>query len=104
MSKYVIKNCPALIKEAFQNNQIDGIARTTQIRKNLCFYNTSLQCENINDCVMKKIVERLIKVCNENLCSRCDGCDWENGCGDKSCGTYQANDILTNLLDIEECE
>ena len=87
MSKYVIKNCPAL---GFQ----------------IGYYCSDMAdyCKNCTDCLLKKIVERLIKVCQENLCSRCDGCDWENGCGDKSCGTYQANEILTNLLDIEECE
>ena len=88
MSKYTIKNC----------ENYDPFLQEPTCNKYPC------DCQTKTDCVMKKIVERLIKVCEENLCSRCDGCDWENGCGDKSCGTYQANDILTNLLDIEEVE
>lgn len=89
--KYVIKNCPALIKEAFQNNQIDGIARTTQIRKNLCFYNTSLQCENITNCVMKKIVEKCSQKFYDN--------DFDKG------KLFMANEILLMLMsDKEACE
>ena len=83
--KYIIKNCPALIKEAFQNNQIDGIARTTQVRKNLCFYNTSLQCQDCTDCVLKQIVEKCME-------------DWEDMATDR----FQRE--LLDLLDIQEVE
>ena len=82
----IIENCPA-----YKGNDYFS-----------CSYDIMNPCQDINDCVMKQIVERLIKVCEEGLCSRCDGCDWENGCGDESCGTYQANEILTKVLAIQE--
>ena len=93
--KIMIRNCP--------NITFIDFWRLDKSKSSYCKLK-NCGCENYTGCVMKRIVERLIKVCEENLCSRCDGCDWENGCGDKSCGTYQANDILTNLLDIEEYE
>lgn len=60
-------------------------------------------CRLKNDCLLKKVADKLLKVVREDTCSRCDGCgyDAENGCQDSSCGTYQAYECL-ELLGIEE--
>ena len=68
MSKYVIKNCPACV-----------ISPSVCSEWHIKHGGEAKDCSDITDCVMKQIVERLIKVCEEGLCSRCDGCDWENG-------------------------
>ncbi len=103
MSRYVIKNCPALIKEAFQNNQIDGVATTAQISKNLCFGNTCIHCADCTDCKIKQVIENLRQVAYACHCDNCDGCGYYEGCGDTECGTYQALKSL-ELFNIEECE
>lgn len=100
MSRYVIKNCPALIKEAFQNNQIDGVATTAQISKNLCFGNTCIHCADCTDCKLKQIVE-LAKGHTE-LCKNCEQQIKECDCSD-ICNAYRLDKIL-KLLDIQECE
>ena len=74
--KYVIKNCECKVK-----------GKTTLCVRDIPYK----KCENINDCVMKKIVE----LCNETL-------EQEND----PINTLEmsfAQKIL-QLLDIEECE
>ena len=61
------------------------------------------KCYEVKECYLKKITENLLKVVRENLCSRCDGCGYDEGCADKSCGTHAAYECL-DLLDIEFIE
>ena len=58
------------------------------------------KCADVQDCPFKKVVESLLKVVNSNACSRCDGCGYDEGCADDSCGTYAAHKCL-DLLQVE---
>lgn len=86
MSKYIIKNCPAILKMS----KICDDYRTTRDNPELC--------KNINDCILKQIV----KLCNGIKCP-CDykGADcWE--CTES--GARRFADKILKLLDIQEVE
>lgn len=87
MSKYIIKNCPAIYK--FLNYY--------------CNQDDKKLCQDCTDCVMKRIVENLRQVAYACHCDNCDGCGYYSGCDDSECGTYQALKSL-ELLDIQEVE
>lgn len=53
--------------------------------------------------IISQVIERLKMVSNANLCQNCDGCGYEEGCQDETCGTYQARKCL-ELLETEEEE
>jgi hypothetical protein len=88
MNKFKVLNCPAY---ASNGEYYD------------CWINQDTWCENIDSCIMKKIIKNLETVINEQLCYNCDGCGYDGGCGDTSCGTYQAYKSL-ELLNIKETE
>ena len=93
MSKYVIKNCPAIYSDEYckENTYEDG----------------SIHCQDRTDCVMKKIVEK---------CREADGkvVGYTKGKVYDGKNLIDANLPLTtinplakeilDLLDIEECE
>ena len=58
------------------------------------------KCYEIEGCFLKQIAENLLKVVNHQLCNRCDGVGYDEGCLDDECGTYEAYKCL-DLLDIE---
>ena len=70
------------------------------IHNKLC---SNEDCRINNNCLLKKVADRLFEVVKDDACSRCDGCDYdlENGCQDTSCGTFQAYECL-ELLGIED--
>ena len=75
MNKYVIKNCPAYMYDKQFNRNV--------CKKNLIPYETCCEeCQDITDCVMKKIVEK----CRE---------DWE----DSTVLKFQRE--LLDMLEIE---
>ena len=76
MSKYIITNCPAIYRTC-----------------NDCSNNSGKQCQDINDCVLKRIVE----LCKENLDSL------ENYVDVRSLECTILQRIL-KLLDIQEVE
>lgn len=78
MTKYIIKNCPALL--------ISGICNGINVK--------GLACKNNTDCLLKRIVE-LCKEPNEPYYNP----ECEFGIG----RTDLAEEIL-ELLEIEECE
>lgn len=50
--------------------------------------------------LIDEILEEHIKpVLLADHCSNCDGCGYDNGCGDFECGTFQANLIWERLKD-----
>lgn len=81
--RYIIKNCPAY--------------------SDYCEEIKSYECQDCTNCVLKQIVESLRQVAYAGHCSNCDGCNYDNGCVDTECGTYQALKSL-ELLDIQEVE
>ena len=85
MSKYIIKNCECKVK-----------GKTTLCVRDIPYK----KCENITDCVMKKIVE-LAKGHTE-LCKNCEQQIKECDCSD-ICNAYRLDKIL-KLLDIQEVE
>lgn len=91
MSKYVIKNCPALIFPFKDNPECGQLPPLNN------------KCKNCTNCLLKQIVENLKQVAYACHCDNCDGCGYYNGCSDTECGTYQALKSL-ELLDIEEVE
>lgn len=50
--------------------------------------------------VIEKIKEMILKNIPADTCSRCDGCGYYDGCGDKHCAVYQANEII-KLIESE---
>lgn len=85
---YIVKNCPAYVKNGKYYD---------------CWINQDTWCENIDSCIMKKIIKNLETVINGELCYNCDGCGYDNGCEDTDCGMYQAQKSL-ELLKIEDIE
>ena len=79
--KYVIKNC-----DNYTNFAKDWTCRSTIQNRKGCYC-----CEDITDCLFKRIVENLKTVINSNLCKNCDGCGYDYGCKDVNCGYYQAH-------------
>jgi len=83
MSKYIIKNCPAYDDIPNMYDEIYGYCKDEHdIDLNKCL------CENITDCLLKKIVEKLK---NPNNCR------------------YSGRPLvftaeLLQLIEIEECE
>lgn len=51
--------------------------------------------------VIRKIENMILKNIDGDTCSRCDGCGYHNGCGDKHCAVYQANEII-KLIESED--
>lgn len=86
MSKYIIKNCPAILKCKYGNYCIE--LENTEYTKQLC--------EDFPDCLLKQIVEK----CEHkiNACKRCKDQD----CYGCAVGMVEI-DIL-DLLDISEVE
>lgn len=81
MSKYVIKNCPYYSED----ETLDG-------------YENMTDCQNINDCILKQIVE---------LCRNIDcPCEYQGvDCWECSrIGAKTFADKILKLLDIKECE
>lgn len=90
--KYIVKSCP---------NLMNSIYSTGREAVNECSESVADEkCCDLTGCVQKKVVERLMKVIDENVCSRCDGCGYDGGCSDEGCGTYQAHKCL-ELLEVE---
>ena len=61
------------------------------------------KCCDVKNCYLKQIAESLLNVTRENLCNSCDGCGYDEGCNDVTCGTYAAYKSL-DLLGIEFVE
>ena len=89
MSKYIIKNCPALTAGNCNGEQVI----------NRCFRNYCIECEKISDCLLKQIVEKC-----ENAIKTYENEEfYEDDC-DRFLGECSmARDIL-DLLDISEVE
>ena len=83
MSKYVIKNCPAIYSDEYckENTYEDG----------------SIHCQDRTDCLLKKIVEK----CRDSKFYLKHYGHPEN---DGVKNYTLAKEILNNILDIEECE
>ena len=109
----IIRNCPA-IKET----TLLLTSEPPQLKREYrcCTTGSNLKkCENINDCVMKRIVEKCRTVINDDVCLNCNKfergldcyeCDYdghrEDICMNRSYVTL-AKKIL-DLLDIQEVE
>ena len=93
--KYIIKSCPHLMTSFYA----DGREVTNECGDSVI----DMKCCDRNNCLLKKIVDNLLNVVKNDLCSRCDGIGHANGCKDDSCGTYVANECL-GLLEIEFIE
>lgn len=85
MSKYIIKNCPALTAGTCNGEQI--IDR--------CFRNCCIECEKISDCLLKQIVKK----CNEKISLSSD-----YATNAYSGGVYHVAREILDLLDISEVE
>lgn len=92
MSKFIVKSCYHLMNSVYA----DGREAHNECGNSL----TDEKCCNIEDCHLKQIANNLLKVIRADVCSRCDGCGYDNGCADDDCGTYVANKCL-ELLDVE---
>ena len=91
--KLIVKNCPQLMDAYF------GDGRNT---KEVCGLKVNDEkCCDVNDCIIKKVVDGLQKVVQANLCANCDGIGYAEGCLDDDCGTYQAHKCL-ELLSVKE--
>lgn len=88
MSKYIIKNCPAVYKK-FRINENNEL----YIDEYRCNHNLLIPCQDCTDCVMKQIVE----LCKENLNSL------ETYVDVRSFECTMLQNIL-KLLDIQEVE
>lgn len=88
MSKYIIKNCPAIYKKF----RIDENCEL-YIDKYRCNHNSFYSCQDCTDCVMKQIVEK----CKENLNSLETYVDVRS----LECVTLQN---ILKLLDLQEVE
>ena len=90
--RFIIGNCCNLV------NSIYADGREAQ---NECGWDPGDEkCIDVQDCPFKQVVERLLKVVNSDTCSRCDGCGYNDGCADSSCGTHAARECL-ELLGVE---
>lgn len=45
MTKYIVRNCPAIIETTFKNK--------------MCYCNYAIDCQNISDCLIKKIIGKI---------------------------------------------
>ena len=50
--------------------------------------------------VIEKIKEMILKNIPTDICNRCDGCGYYDGCEDKHCAVYQTNEII-KLIESE---
>ena len=87
--KYVVKNCPCLRTSIYADGKKINNECGNSTRDELC--------KNIDDCVMKDVIGRLLLVAENNACSRCDGCGYFEGCTDTTCGTHAALESLKFL-------
>ena len=85
MRKFTIKNCEAYSTAIYADGK--------KIYGECMFSDNNERCKD-RSCILKKIAKNLLEVVNSGTCSRCDGCGYENGCQDKSCGTYEAQKCL----------
>lgn len=90
--KFIIKSCHQLMTSYYTDGReiYQECGDSTEDKK----------CYDVEDCFLKKIAENLLKVVNSGVCNRCDGCGYDEGCMDSSCGTYNAYKCL-DLLDVE---
>lgn len=87
--KFIVKGCPKLV---------DSIYASGREEYNECGNSVDDEkCQDVKLCPIKEVVENLIKVVESDVCSRCDGCGYEDGCMDSCCGTYQAYKSLEVL-------
>lgn len=89
MSKFIIKSCHCLVDCVYA----DGRETQNECANSL----TDEKCAEVKECPFKQVAEHLLKVVEDPTCRRCDGCGYENGCADESCGTYAAYKCLTLL-------
>lgn len=89
---FILESCPQLV------NSIYADGREAQ---NECGNSsTDEKCSEVKDCPFKKVAENLLRVVKANHCSNCDGCGYDNGCGDTECGTHTAYKCL-DLLGLQ---
>lgn len=85
MSKYIIRNCPALF-----DNFCHSVSRGGT-------------CKDCTDCLLKQVVE----MCkNEVICDDCE-LQGTNKCDARMCTNFYLNDFaeqILQLFEIEECE
>ena len=55
------------------------------------------ECSKDDSCIIKQIIFRLKQIIISQQCDSCDGCGYDNGCIDETCGTYQAYEIIKLL-------
>ena len=85
MSKYKIKNCPAI---SFAGGCQNGKVKVWD-------------CQDCTDCVLKQIV-KITKNYSKGCGKHCDINRKENNCG-KTCNAYKIRQIL-ELLNVQEVE
>ena len=89
---FIVKSCYHLVNSVYA----DGREAHNECGNSL----TDEKCYEVKDCPYKQVVENLLRVVNHQLCNRCDGIGYDEGCLDDECGTYAAHKCL-DLLDIE---
>ena len=95
IDKFIVRACSNLVNAYYADGK--------EVCNECCESTKDEKCYDVKDCYLKQIAENLLKVVRENTCSRCDGCGYDEGCADVSCGTYEAHKSL-DLLNIEFIE
>lgn len=98
MTKYIVKNCPNILP---QKSIYPVCALTWKITAFLDPFDNYQYCKDINNCLLKQIVEK----CKN---AECDCLIEKRKCGAMDnmpicCDLWRSKDILS-LLEIKECE
>lgn len=92
MSKYVIKSCFGLCTSVYADGK--------EVEYECSNSTENEKCYEVENCSNRKLASCLLKVVEDSACKRCDGCGYDEGCADESCGTWAAYKCL-DILNLE---